>query len=594
MRTLSIFLSLLTFIGGGCRFVETKVEEKQYTQIGQAPETARPPEGSGQATPSAVTPAMEEPESPTAAEPTPAPGEETPSPPAEMPTSPAEEEVVPAPTPAEPAPAEGQAPKGKVPPEEEKPAEKPAVAPPETPTEEAPTEPAKPEQPTEKPAPSEKKAPSPQVRVSQAGREAAGPSPAEAWEEEEPVPGGGVEGRPPVGEGMTPRVRSGGAAREEEPETEAALHQAEEETGRAPEGEKSPPERRARAAGRLTPEAEEPPRREADQRRAEAQAAQKAWDEAEAERETQRQATLRAVEFHLAQAEGFLGEEASDLKGALRALAGLRRSLGFLRSRLTPTALWHEVECALALDSEGQTDEAVAHLNRAIELAPPAKAPEESQAEAPAEEANQATDAEEKEGPEVEREDTENEANAAEPGEQAEPPEAPAETPAAEASAATPEHLRDQLLALVKKLEENEPQGREELAALLDQVTPSEAEELIDALTAEIDYAAAALNRASWAAARTELQSIRSNVERLKKLVGAEPEAEGSGLAPAPEESTEAEEESTKAEAESRFSFHPTTPSARTRLGVVGTGWMGGLGVLAAVGLWALRRRRSR
>jgi len=581
MRTLIICLSLLTFLGAGCRFVETKVEEKQYPQIGQAPATAPPP--------------------------------------AATPTSPAAEEATPAPTPGEAAPAEteraeGQEPREEAPAEEEKPAEKPAAAPAETSPAEAPTEPAKPEPSTAEPAAPEKKAPPPQVRVAQAGREAAETPPAEAREEEKPVPGGGVEGRPPVEEGMAPRVRSGSAATEGEPEPEAALEKAGKEAGRRPEGEQSEPERLARGVDRLT-RAAEGREREVEPRRTEAQAAWKAWEKAEARRAAQRQATLAALEFHLAQAEGFLGEDQEDLKGAWTELAGLRRSLGFLRSSLTRTALWHEVECAVALCSEGRTDEAIDRLNRAAELAPPAKAPDEPQTEAPAEEANQETEAEAKEGPEVDREDTPNETNAAEPAEKAEPSAASAETPSAEASAAAPEKrpgaasaetpsaeasgaipedLRDQLLALVKKLEEDEAQGREELAALLDQATPSEAEELIDALTAEIDYAAAALNRASWAAARTELQSIRSNVERLKKLVSAELAAEDSGIAPVPEESTEAKGESTETEEDPRFSFHPATPSTPARAWAVRNSWTWGLGVLAVVGLLALRRRWPR
>jgi molecular chaperone GrpE (heat shock protein) len=564
----------------GCRFVESTAEQQAGTEETTTASTAVPG-GEVQPTPEAGTVKPTETESPTTptaeteGETEPAPPATGAEPPEEGPSTPepsaaGEEEAAPAspetaakegPTATEPpAAAQGAqtkpAPKGptaKKPPtaEAEPPAAKETEAPPET-------------------------AKKPGGPVAEAEESTVAAAEKEVAEELEEVPGGGV--KPKTGEPAAPKPA---------PKKETPLAEAE------PTKEEKP-EKEAKAEGEEEPEARETvegkeaerEEEEAERRRIEAQ--QKVWEEAEADREAQRQAAFAAVKRHLAQVEDALDGQRNDLPEALSGLQRMRRSLSFLRSELTSTATWHHLDCALALLEDNQVDAAKEQLTAAIALTPVAT-PEVGAGVSASPEKEPTADEGVGAGVSASPEGVG-------AGVSASPEKEPSASPRRSG-------LRERLAALSDALGEDPVEhAKRTLERILSEAPTSEAEALMDDLEAEIDYASEALSRASRRAAEVELESIRANVDELARLVLGESEPalaeaeEGEEAAGLGKPSTETglgerlEEEEGEVPARSAGSSEEASKPRRTS-------WLPAaafLGTLAAAVLLWTRTRRPR
>lgn len=584
MKTKPIWIVgiLLALALAGCRFVESTAEQQVLgdqaspASAGEAgtslPQPSPPAASKEEESPAA--PAAEAPEATEAPKvPSPGTGAGTTAPPAPgtPPQKAAEtpETSPPAPSPTEPA-EKGQGPTPPTPPSPAKAPQPSASRPGSTATSEAETpQPAlqAEAEPETKPAPP----PSAQQMKELAQQIAKAQAVAKALSEKEPtreleeVPGGGAKpqsGPPATQKPEPPKPAPSAAAgpRSVEPPVREA---------KPAEPSKGSSERRLAAAPRSAiPERESGPAPEAlGERGAEAEetpeqealkAEQQAWEEAERARQAQRQAAFASIKRHLAQVEDALDGQKNGLQEALSALQRMRRSLGFLRSALTPVATWYHLDCALALLQGNQIDAAREQLDAALALIPVAL-PTEKEEAPPAPEGTTEADPEEPAAGQTARP---SEQSASEGGTTDRTEGTERESP--RDSAGPEPDLRARLIEWRDALQGDAPEETQRaLEQLLAEAPASAEEELLDNLEAEIDYASEALGRGSRKAAEMELESIRENVDELAHLV--------LGEAPAGESQAETQEPAAGGEAaegpkELSGDTGSTPPSSATQL----------------------------
>ena len=358
----------------------------------------------------------------------------------------------------------------------------------------------------------------------------------ETAEEPEEVPGGGVT---PSAEKRVAQIPATAPSASEKEVKPKQAGEAEKTDPPKPEKETaSTPGEEVTTEAESTEEAESPETDAQEQREAQ----QKAWEEAEATRKKQRQVTFGAVMHHLGQVEDALDGKKNDLYEALSGLQRMRRQLHFLRSQLTPEAARYHLDCAWALLTDNQVEAAQEQLAKALELTPVVEPSEESEETA-------AGETELPEAPEEGIATGEPESEAATEGEAA---TATASTAATEGEAVTtgeeesageePEadeeeapDLRQLVTSWSASLEagtleetkeaETLEETKQSLGQFLAEAPPSDTENLLEALDAEIDYTAEALARASRKAAEMEMASLRGNLEELSRLALGEAEA---------------------------------------------------------------------
>lgn len=550
---------LLALIGAGCRFVESTAEQQALgdqaspagaEEAGASLPRPSPPAASQEEASSAGAPeAAEAPKAPSPGSGTPEAGTTAPPAPGTPPQKAADtpETSPSAPSPTEPA-EKGQGPTPSTPPpptEAESPqpsAARPGSA--ETSEAETPQPPLKAEaEPATKPAPplsaQQMKELAQQIAKAQAMAKAL--SEKEPTREPEEVPGGGAKPKsepPTTRKPEPPKPAPAAAAGPRSVETPVR------EAKPAEQGQEGSERKLASAPRPTAPERETRPAPEArSERLTEAeealQAEQQAWEEAERARQAQRQAAFASIKRHLARAEDALDGQKNGLPEALSALQRMRRSLGFLRSALTPVATWYHLDCALALLQENQIDAAREQLDAALALIP-VTLPAEGEEATPAPQGTTEADPEEPAA-----------------GQTARPPEESASeggttdrTEGTEGESAEPTlDLRARLIEWRDALQGDAPEeAQRALEQLLSEAPASAEEELLDNLEAEIDYACEALGRGSRKAAEMELGSIRENVDELARLVlgeapSGESQAETQESAAAGEEATEGPQE---------------------------------------------------
>lgn len=468
---------------------------------------------------------------------------------------PAAPEVTTQPTPRLPLPSEATVPTERLPTVAPEAAEETPTTPEERPAEEAETEGKAEETPTEEaPAPSKSIAEVPKEALTkpEEAPPAAEVSPAEAAPPEEI--------RPPVEVAKAPGERT-----VPEAETTAPVVTSEEAAKtrpRVPETEVPPTALAAPPETGEVGEAEE----------------QAAGEQVQQERQRQ---DLTALRFHLARVRDFLQGDSLDLARGQQELELMRRALSFLRADLSEAATLHQLACALALLQAGELEAAQRRLQEALTQWPK---PTEPKTEAPA--------------PSEATPPSATEPTAPEPVPSTEATETVEPLPTEEPREPT---VPEQIEAVLEQLKANQlAEAQKHLAQVLYSHPRSEAEMLIEALTAEVDYAAAALERASRRAAEVELESLEGNLERLEELLLGKPLTTTAEEAPpAEEEASPPEAETTETEAETTSSAPaPISSGLRTlsRSGIP-TSWLwpgaGVLGMLAFLGIWFGWRRKA-
>lgn len=511
--------------GAGCRFVESTVEQQAALEqppaasrgeVKAGPPPALLPESEPATRPSTSTPGPEESQEAVSSTPPPETPEATSPPP--PPTPAAEAEAVPSEArqgPPEPAatPERTASQPSKEGPEKPAAAVKPGTSHPALKAEAEPTG-----KPTSEPSPELMKKLAEQLAEAQAAamKEAPGGGGTPQSEQpatqppKRPIPAGPSPAKAaPPEETPTPSEKTGKEEREP----------SEHKVAQAPRTAQKAQLPRKTTAPEESPEPSQESEREGlpkagpapDQEALEAE--QQAWEKAENERKTQRQAAFAAIKLHLSRAEDALDGRKNGLQEALAALQQMRRSLSFLRTGLTPVALWHHLDCARALLQDHQIDAAQEQLEAALALAPMETPAEQEAATPPSNEVGNAG----RETPAAEPTASSLEASRAS-GE--------AEQAAEENEPAKPD-LRARLAKLRDAFHEDNPEDiQQTLEELLSEVPLSAEEALLDNLEAEIDYASEALARGSRKAAEMELGSIRENADKLAQLVVGEPLSE--------------------------------------------------------------------